>query len=1039
MSEDLVRTVINNNGLKIKLYVIDCPQHRSCPKMNYFVKNPKYDRDELAENLNDSKFSPYELCMLKSEEIFNELENGLFVVYSCLLIVINMLCLQRSKVLKTVCKCLKANKHLRYKSKIILSMYRSKSDLRNGKNNDSIATAFFIKYVSQLRKQSHFLHPTEIEIKKRQKPSKIYFKMIVKDTLKSLKDSDTFMENEPENTIYLQSFIHREHDIGMEIESVMHQTYNTPLTAMQVVLLNNTEIVNDFRLIQTSSLAEFYFYSINPALAIIINQYYFTNSKLNRTGSDQDVLHLVRELKVARIPFILLEDCNKEQLYEILNYLSKKNFWPLEKFLFFMMSHGDSKGNINTADDDKIHIMNDVIKTIQKNESLKSCTQFLSMVNCRGGMNPDYAEEEDFDAITPTDNSSLHDNSVLLYSVPDQMKSVRSTQHGTALIASLCKHFRTIYHNDSIKTLIDSVNMTLKKTKHYRHSKMTAELVCKDTAPNQSIIPIPIVATDMIRLVQSIVEDNDILFDKMFSSRDGNGVALKTTFHITGNLCKKTIDLNPLAKKYFSQQLNNNSCELVKEFENMSTEKLNQALAREGSVLDVLRLIREHKVAAVPHKLIEDCNKQQLFEILNYLRNKALPFEKLLVFVMVLQQNAEVEGHNGVIMSMSSLYDGFYFSSINPALALILRLIRELKVAAESYKIIEDSNQQQLFEILKYLRNKALPLEKLLIFVMVLLQNAEIERIIREIKSSSSLMNGLHFSTINPALAIIINQYHFTRSRNRKGSDLDVLRLIDELKLAVIPYILIEDCNKQQLFKILNYLRNKDLPLQKLLVFVMSHGDSAGNIYTTDDKVHIMNDIVIPMQQNDSLKSCTKLFCMVNCRGNTDARDADFGDFDNIKCTDNSSLPDSTVVVFSVPDQMKSPRFADDGTPFIESFCKHFRAIRHDDCIKTFINDVNKTLKKARYYKCFPNNSVELVGKDTATNQSIKPIPTTAVYMIRLLQTTAAEIRELLSSGHDNGDNSIVVKPFIFGVEYKKQPVMVEYSLDEVSNDYKFI
>ena len=566
---ELVRKVIHNNGLKIKLYVIDCPKHPSCPKMNYFVKNPKYDKDELLENLNKSKFSPYELCMEKAQHIYNELNNGVFIGYSCILIIINMLCLQRSKVLKEVCKYLKDNKNLRYKSKLILSMYRSKSDLRNGKNNDSIATAFFMKYVSQLRKQSNFLHPTEKELKKRQKPSKIYYKMIVKDTLKSLKDSDTFMELEPENTIYLQSFIHREHDIGVEIESVLHQTYTTPLTAMQMVLLKNTEVVNDFRLIQTSSNVAFYFYSINPSLSIIINQYHFTNTAHVREGSDRDVMHLVRELKVAGIPYILLQDCNKEELMDILKYLSTTNFWALEKLLFFMMSHGDSKGNINTADDDKIHIMNDVVKAIQENESLKSCTQLISMVNCRGGIDANNAEDEDFDAITPTDNSSLGDHSVLLYSVPDQIKSPRSAKLGTPLVASLCKHFRTIYHNDSMKTLIDNVNKTLKCTSYYQSSeKMRAELVCKDTALNQSIIPIPIVATDMIRLIESIVKDTGILLD------GNDNVALETTFHITGNICKKTIDLNPLIKQYFSKQLNNDCCELVKEYENTSIEEL---------------------------------------------------------------------------------------------------------------------------------------------------------------------------------------------------------------------------------------------------------------------------------------------------------------------------------------------------------------------------------------------------------------------------------------------------------------------------------
>ena len=566
MSHQL-RNVISNNGLKIKLYIIDCPRH---PTMDHFVKNPKYDQDELSENLKDSKFLPYDLCRQKSDKIFYELENNLFIGYSCLVIILNMICEDRRNILTIVFQCLNANKHLRYKSKLILSMFTPESKSGVGKDRE-LAFRKTLKTRPKEIKPSIFLYP--------HKYAKLPRRITRASEYTPKNTNEELQYIFPENTIYIRTFIKKGCDMAIEMESVLRQTYDTPLTPMQIIVVKNAEIAKSVRLITASSTTEFYFYSINPALGIIINQYHFTSHQNNREGSNQDVLRLVRELKVAAIPYILIENCNKQQLLEILKYFSRKDFWPLKKFLFFMMSHGDSAGNIYTTDD-KVHIMNDIVKAIQNNESLKTCTQLFCMVSCRGKCNAAYADFDDFDAIMPIDNSSLNDSTTVLYSVPDQMKSPRSTQHGTPLIASLCKHFRTIYHNDCLKQLINDINKTLKDTIYYRCFPNNAiEFVCKDTAANQSIRPVPIDATNMIRLLQSIAKEMKTFVGCV---DDDSSVMIKSTFYISGNLCKNQMKLNPWEHKYFSPQLNNDDCSgLVKDFETMSIAELTDYINNE--------------------------------------------------------------------------------------------------------------------------------------------------------------------------------------------------------------------------------------------------------------------------------------------------------------------------------------------------------------------------------------------------------------------------------------------------------------------------
>ncbi|XP_073841515.1 caspase-3-like [Musca autumnalis] len=213
----------------------------------------------------------------------------------------------------------------------------------------------------------------------------------------------------------------------------------------------------------TTTNADSYVYSINPALAIIINNYYFTSAKKVRHGSEEDMCRVMKVLKCAQIPFIILQDCTHGKYLEILEYIQHCNFHPIKTFILFLMSHGN-QGHIIYTRDGQLHLFENIIKPIEANESLSKVQKLFVGNFCRGPIDYEYATYRQLEEInehfrnvdlkkikSPNCCQLLSENSTFMFSVPDGVQSPRDPQSGSPYMEIFCQIFPSIDHNKDFR------------------------------------------------------------------------------------------------------------------------------------------------------------------------------------------------------------------------------------------------------------------------------------------------------------------------------------------------------------------------------------------------------------------------------------------------------------------------------------------------------------------------------------------------------------------------------------------------------------
>ncbi|XP_073838107.1 uncharacterized protein [Musca autumnalis] len=323
----------------------------------------------------------------------------------------------------------------------------------------------------------------------------------------------------------------------------------------------------------TQTKADSYFYSINPALAIIINNYYFTSAKKVRHGSEEDMCRVMKVLKCAQIPFIILQDCTREEYLRIMEYIKHCNFHPIKTFMLFLMSHGD-RGNIIYTRDGHMHLFEDVVAPIEANKSLTNVQKLLVGNFCRGPIDYEYATSRqlaeinehyrniDLKKIQPTNCcQQLSENFTLMFSVPDGVRSPRDPQLGSPYMEKLCEIFPTIDHNKDLRNIHKNIDQNLKNVYYYGEAYKRSDIVVGNPAICQTISRLHIEASQMIELFKKLREDFTELLrqGEEDDGDDGNEVQNqpKSLFYICGRITK--IPDNNLHKyfmnKYFSKQL----------------------------------------------------------------------------------------------------------------------------------------------------------------------------------------------------------------------------------------------------------------------------------------------------------------------------------------------------------------------------------------------------------------------------------------------------------------------------------------------------
>ncbi|XP_023301585.2 uncharacterized protein LOC111683717 [Lucilia cuprina] len=220
----------------------------------------------------------------------------------------------------------------------------------------------------------------------------------------------------------------------------------------------------------------------------------------------------------------------------------------------------------------------------------------------------------------------------------------------------------------------------------------------------------------------------------------------------------------------------------------------------------------------------------------------------------------------------------------------------------------------------------------------------ELEMILKKFCAIMAISKGnaeMYFYSVNPALAIIINNYYFTNQNSkygiREGSEKDVLHLIHQFQISGTPHIVMQDFKRSEILKLIECLRLKDLkPLKCLYFIIMTHATKNNIIYTNDGELNFIGDILEPLQSNSTLQNAHITFVNVHCRGNLNGLYIDPDDSSSIAPTKIPQLQPNTSVLYSVPDLMVSPRHRNSGTPFVSSFSKAYGKLECSSLLRYF-------------------------------------------------------------------------------------------------------
>lgn len=466
----------------------------------FFIQNPNEDWDHTKDAHDFFSHLPaVDFFNMAHAETLHQLKHSKFIGYASVLVIIH-----RNSLHDGVVKAMDSNEYLRYKSKVIMCRYHlkiitslntlSKSrPLSKDQLNEKISgikaifqnLGTFIKSGTQNAFQLHDQH-LSIDLEEAQNDYR-YFKSLTVD-----------------NFIFVQWCTHDDNCDYFFYALILYSVLINVIRPLEPALQEGCQGAGCAVTATTS--ADQYVYSINPALAIIINNNYFRCASEVREGSEQDVIHLVRELKIARIPYILIEDCSRADLLKVLQYLATKDLRPIKSLLVFLMSHGDEDDIIRTYDGE-LNIKEDLVRPIQSNVYLKDAKLHIAINACRGDIDPEDALFEELEMVKPTDGGYLAKNTIVLYSVPDRVQSLRSPETGCPFVQSFCQHFRHIKHTDDIRMLEEKINADPNVVELYPGFEKPAELVMGNVDDLHNIIQSPENFFQMIQLLKSIDSD----------------------------------------------------------------------------------------------------------------------------------------------------------------------------------------------------------------------------------------------------------------------------------------------------------------------------------------------------------------------------------------------------------------------------------------------------------------------------------------------------------------------------------------------------
>lgn len=547
-------------------------------------------------------------------EIFEEVKTSKYIGHSCLIFLVNMNCLCRSELLVHLFDFVNENEHLRHKAKLFLTRYYSlepfgyfmnkhygatdnttrrrrfrlsDEEIKNmgfpgvdfctsvRKTNTELLknvntgghTSGTVDYSSLVGTKGNYTGDSGTYSQQR---TNLNFKKIkqhidMDEYPRIIQDYLFFCRSYLDNSIFVQILDRVAFHESTNMKNFLHQSYNCQTLPIHQIFIDVVKQEPFLYSLYTSSTEALYCFSINPTVVFVINSYYFTTPTTPRKGSGFDVIYLIRAFKIRGLHYVLIEDCSKEQLLKVLEYLKKKDFYPVQNFLFWMMSHGSS-GNIIRTYDGELDI-NDIVNSIQSNKSLKNALKLFLFNNCRGSIDVRYADQAALNRIQPTNNDHLDENSVVVYAVRNELRSFRSSKEGCAFPTSFSIELTKSSPNETIDAILERVNEMTRPS--FCRLTNYIEVVRKNHNRTFRITPIPIASEEMVELCQSIENELEQILNPDPVAPD----VPKTQFFICGTRKKEISQENPLFPYYCEEELDRNQCAYEAEYKKNGLKK----------------------------------------------------------------------------------------------------------------------------------------------------------------------------------------------------------------------------------------------------------------------------------------------------------------------------------------------------------------------------------------------------------------------------------------------------------------------------------
>ena len=202
-----------------------------------------------------------------------------------------------------------------------------------------------------------------------------------------------------------------------------------------------------------------------PGIVLIINNQNFIGGE-ERKGSEKDVERILDTFEKLNFKTRSFMSQKLQQIKELIDNYSKKDYSNDSCFLCFIMSHGEN-GKILSFDEKLIDLKADIIKPFKSNKTLVNKPKLFFIQACRGRdsmpwidtpqLNHDsYTNESNID----TDAFKIPKETDILYSYAtvESYVSIRDPNKGSWYIQILCDVISERAANEEITHILTEVN-----------------------------------------------------------------------------------------------------------------------------------------------------------------------------------------------------------------------------------------------------------------------------------------------------------------------------------------------------------------------------------------------------------------------------------------------------------------------------------------------------------------------------------------------------------------------------------------------------